>query len=629
MLPTAFRSFITFCCVSFLLSACVTFGGPARYPSKPSTPALNEGQNANLHHALDQYQTELATETNPAKRQVLLLKNVDILVQLGRISQAKPLFQQIKQNQLSSNDQVLYLINKADILNHEGHPKEAVPFLPVDKPHFPLALRKRLLITQVRVLQTAGYPRFATVSRIKLQRYLSTPLQATENADQIFTDLSGLQAPELEALKTKESNQDVQSWADFMLDVAPQRFSHDDLNQAILAWLSKHPDNTVPKHLIERLQSQVRQLDHFPQKIGLLLPLGGTYDKIAQDIKQGFTAASLSYTGVDKPSVSVVTLSDDVQQQALDMQAQGFDMIVGPLQKDKVATLNSTVELNIPVLALNRTTDDYKAPIRPHFYQFGLIPEDESTQAAQYAIESGLRTATLIAPDNTLGNRLATAFTQEFESLGGVVLNTSLFSPKTRDFGSTVRDALNITNSDVANARYVKQKNRRRSTDFKPYISPELDMIMMIASPKQARGIVPQLRFYDAEYLQILSNSMVFDGRDNPSLNKDLNRVQFTQPNWSLSTTQRMNKYNKYDGTGNLHSNRFYALGYDAFFVIPMLNRMNQGSAFNYDGMTGRLTLGRGGVIHRELPWAIFKEGQVEFMQSQDLDSQIPTVELR
>lgn len=627
MLHTISRFFVTAFCVSFLLSGCVTFGDPVNYPSKPNTPSLNEGRNSsNLRSALKVYQAELNAETNPIKRQALLLKNVDTLIQLGRISQAKPLFQQINQGQLSSNDQVLYLINKADILNYEGHPKEAVPFLPVDKPHFSPALRKRLLITQVRVLQAAGYPRFATVARIKLQRYLNTSYQTSSNADQIFADLSALQAPELNALKTKESDKDVQSWADFMLDVAPQRFSREALDSATMTWLAKHPDNTVPQRLIRQLQSQVQQLDKFPTHVGLLLPLGGAYDKVAQDIKQGFTSASLAYAGVDKPRVSVVTLSGDVQQQALEMQAQGFDMIVGPLQKDNVATLNSTAGLSIPVLALNRMTGYYNTQTRPRFYQFGLIPEDESIQAAQYAINSGLRTASVIAPSNAMGTRLVDAFTQEFEGLGGSVVHISRFTPKARDFGPAVRDALGIKNSDVANARYVKQKNKRRSTDFKPYISPNLDMIMMIASPKQARGIVPQLRFYDAEYLQILSNSMVFDGRDNPSLNKDLNRVQFTQPNWSLSTTQRMSKY---EGTGNLHSNRFYALGYDAFSVIPMLSRMNQGGAFNYDGMTGRLTLGRGGVIHRELPWAIFKEGQVEFMQSQDLDSQIPAVELR
>lgn len=624
MLHTVSRFLVVTFLSSILLTGCVTFGG-SNYPSKPTTPSLGEGvRSSDLRHELSIYQAQLAAETNPIKRQKLLLKNVDLLIQLGRISEAKPLFQQINQHQLSSHDQVLYLISKADILNYERHPKEAVPFLPVDKPHFSPTLRKRLLTTQVRVLHAAGYPRFATVARIKLQRLLISSDQQWNNANQIFTDLSALQAPELEALKTKESNRDVQSWADFMLDVAPQRFSRESLDQAIMTWLSKHPDNTVPQRLISQLQSQIKQLDKFPTKVGLLLPLGGTFDKVAQDIKKGFTAASLTYTGLDKPSVSVVTLSGDVQQQALDMQAQGFDMIVGPLQKDNVAALNSLGNLNVPVLALNRMTGYYDTNTRPRFYQFGLIPEDESIQAAHYAIESGLRTATVIAPNNTLGNRLSTAFVREFEALGGAVISTAMFSPKSRDFGPTVREALGITNRDVANARYVKQRDKRRSVNFKPYIEPNLDLVVMIASPKQARGIVPQLSFYDAEHLQVLSNSMVFDGRDNPSLNKDLNRVQFTQPNWSLSTSQSMNKPS---GSRNLHSNRFYALGYDAFSVIPMLSRMHQ--SLNYDGMTGRLTLGRGGVIHRELPWAIFKDGKVEFVQSQDINSQPTAVDLR
>lgn len=619
VLNTASRFFVTAFCVSFLLSGCVTFGGPANYPSKPSTPSLNEGRNSsNLRNALSVYQAQLAAETNPIKRQALLLKNVDTLIQLGRISQAKPLFQQINQGQLSSKDQVVYLICKADILNYDGRPKDAVPFLPVDKAHFPPALRKRLLITQVRVLQAAGYAEYAMTARIKLQRYLTTSYQSAKNADQIFADLSAMQASEIQNLKAKESDKDIQSWADFMLNVAPQTSSRDAFDRATMAWLTQHPDNTVPQSLINQLQSQAEQPSSFngvggfsaPSKVGLLLPLGGAYNKVAQEIKQGFTSASTAYSGADKPHVSVVTLSGNVQQQALDMQSQGFDMIVGPLQKDNVALLNSTEGLSIPVLALNRMTGYGNNTARAGFYQFGLIPEDESIQAAQYAINSGLRTAAVVAPSNTLGNRLAEAFTQEFQALGGNVVHVSRFAPKARDFGPAVREALGITNSNVANARYIKQKHKRRSTNFKPYITPDLDMMMVIASPKQARGIVPQLSFYDADHLKVLSNSMVYDGRNNPTLNKDLNNVQFTRPN-------------------SASNERFYALGYDAFSLISQLSQGYLSGESNYNGKTGRLSLGRGGVIHRELPWATFKEGQAEFLEPQDFNEQTPVVELR
>lgn len=620
MLKTVSRLLMTAFVSSILLSGCVTFGDPMNYPKKPSTPSLNEGRNSsNLRSALKVYEAELAAETNPIKRQGLLLKNVDTLIQLGRIAQAKPLFQQINQSQLSSRDQVVYLISKADILNYDGRPKDAVPFLPVDKAHFSPTLRKRLLITQVRVLHAAGYSEFATTARIKLQRYLSTSYQSGRNADQIFADLSAMQPSELRNLKAKESDKDIQSWVDFMLDVAPQTSSRDALDSATMAWLSKHPDNTVPQKLINQLQFQSEQSSNIiefngvggfsmPSQVGLLLPLESAYNKAAKGIKQGFTSASAAYTGSDKPRVSVVAISDNVQQQALDMQSQGFDMIVGPLQKDNVALLNSTAGLNIPVLALNRMTS-HDNTARTGFYQFGLIPEDESIQAAQYAINSGLRTASVIAPSNTLGNRLADAFTQEFQALGGNVVHISRFTPKARDFGPAVREALGITNSNVANARYIKQKYKRRSTNFKRYISPELDVIMVIASPKQARGIVPQLSFYDADHLKVLSNSMVFDGRNNPTLNKDLNRVQFTRPS-------------------DASNDRFYALGHDAFSLISVLSKGNQYGEMGYDGMTGRLSLGRGGVIHRELPWAVFKDGQAEFLESQDFE-QTPTVELR
>ena len=94
-------------------------------------------------------------------------------------------------------------------------------------------------------------------------------------------------------------------------------------------------------------------------------------------------------------------------------------MVIGPLDKESVAQLNRAMELEVPVLALNQVPSEGLPS--PDLYQFGLSPEDEAIQVADRAWTDGFSIAVALTPAGDWGDRIASAFRERWEELGGVL----------------------------------------------------------------------------------------------------------------------------------------------------------------------------------------------------------------
>ena len=70
---------------------------------------------------------------------------------------------------------------------------------------------------------------------------------------------------------------------------------------------------------------------------------------------------------------------------------------------------------------------------------------------------------------------------------------------------------------------------------------------------------------------------------------------------------------------------RLYALGIDAYRVIPYLGEMNQGMFNAYHGVTGNLSLSDDGYINRTLRCAVFRQGLPELLETDTPDTQAAT----
>ncbi|HHS83411.1 MAG TPA: penicillin-binding protein activator, partial [Gammaproteobacteria bacterium] len=94
----------------------------------------------------------------------------------------------------------------------------------------------------------------------------------------------------------------------------------------------------------------------------------------------------------------------------------------------------------------------------------------------------------------------------------------------------------------------------------------------------------------------------------------DLNGIRFCDMPWILDTDNGNRKLRRsikknFAVVPDSQINRLYALGVDAYNVIPALASLQSQSYERYDGETGTLMMDDSGRLHRQLSWAVFERG--------------------
>lgn len=142
--------------------------------------------------------------------------------------------------------------------------------------------------------------------------------------------------------------------------------------------------------------------------IALILPLhSAVFGAAGEAVQRGFLAAA-----AQQPNglpVRVYAANDEATEvAALYRQAlsEGALAVAGPLTRNGVAALAENPALPVPTLALNLLD----VPRDDQLYFFGLPPESEVGQLAQWAAQAGMLTATVVRTDTTFSRRLEEAF---------------------------------------------------------------------------------------------------------------------------------------------------------------------------------------------------------------------------
>ncbi len=393
-----------------------------------------------------------------------------------------------------------------------------------------------------------------------------------------------------------------QRWRD------PYRFEN-----AVQRWRQRYPDHPANRRLLDEIIAEHRERTSYPERIALLLPLTGRFATPARAVRDGFMAAHYEHAeqteNIDLRVHDTGDFPDDVISAYRLAVQEGADFIVGPLARDALDRLMQESRLQVPTLALNRTSGDRRR-VRGDIYQFSLDPEDEARQVAERASLDGHVRALALVQDGDWGQRVLDAFTRRFEELGGRVLSQDSFPADTNDFSQQITGLLNLNQS--------RQRHRALSTvlgqtaEFEPRRRQDADMIFIAAFPAQARQIRPQLRFHHAANLPVYATSHVFTGVLDTAGDRDMDGLVFPDMPWTLQPDE-------YAAIGTLRDiwgsrfdaqNRLYALGYDAYQLIPLLREGGRGFQGYFPGVTGRLYLDENDEIRRGLRWAEFHRGR-------------------
>jgi outer membrane PBP1 activator LpoA protein len=430
---------------------------------------------------------------------------------------------------------------------------------------------------------------------------------------QTWKNLESLNIQTLKTLQEQATTSYQQGWLSLVL-LSNQTENPRSLLEALKNWEKQFPNHPA-RSLLANISSSNTVTLVMPKHIVLLLPTQGPLAKQGHAIRNGFFAAY--YRAKKKGYAPIITVlntqSDDIHAIYQKAIQQGADFVVGPLTKNNVAKLVNGTKIQVPTLALNSLIGNNDKI--QNLYQFGLSPIDEAQQVAIKAHNDHHTRALIIAPTGRWGATIEKAFEKTWESLGGRTI-AQLDYANHDDFNKDIQQLLNVDQStNRAHNLHLVLREKIRTI---PRRRKDFDTIFLIASPAQAREILPLLKFYYAGNVPVYATSLVYLGIPRPRIDHDLNGVVFDDMPWILKSNaqlpanlaQTRNRIKTLWPTSYAENTRLYGLGVDAYNIISKLGKLAILPQLGVYGATGMLYLYPNQHIYRELLWAQMERGR-------------------
>ncbi|MEC9407127.1 MAG: penicillin-binding protein activator [Pseudomonadota bacterium] len=435
-------------------------------------------------------------------------------------------------------------------------------------------------LTSARTLEDRGQFTAAIVERLWAHAALDRLDQRDHNAHQIWRLLQRLPSTALNR-PPDATPWTAQGWWALARAHRQAAGSNWDLSEALQRWEQQFPDHPARDSVLRTLRVDLpmhrRQAPAMmggpaprPQRIAVVAPTTGALGGAGQALVDGLLEASRA-----RPDISL-RLFDSAPSGGLAtyQAAAGYrpDLIIGPLDKSAVERLAQQTQLSVPTLALNY--GPRSAWGTGNLWQFGLAPEDDAAAAAEQARARGLQRAAVLFADDDWGRRVGLGFLERFEALGGRIVRQTRFWPGSSELQDAVRHLLQ---PDAPTPLWQDTRPGRLAG------SRQVDLLFLAAKSRDARLIVPLLRFHHAVDLPIYAPDAALGGRQNAEALRDLDRVMLCGPRAGES--------------GQTAFPQFHALGHDAFAVANQLPLLTAGHRL--EGQTGQLSLESGGRIAR------------------------------
>ncbi|WP_250829195.1 penicillin-binding protein activator [Marinobacter sediminum] len=431
--------------------------------------------------------------------------------------------------------------------------------------------------------------------------------------DRIWQLLKAVPEPELEVANTESIGYEVQGWLELAAAFREPGTGIDEKGRTIRRWQNNWPVHPAAQVLPSELQLIATLAESRPEKIALAIPLNGPLASAGKAIRDGFIAAYYLDKSVDrsKTDIRIVDTSGGAFSELYrELSGQDIDLIVGPLEKDSLAGLRSLNTLPVPALGLNYLPAGSQVP--DGLYQFGLSAEDEARQIADRLAAEDIRDVLILIPQGEWGDRVESALLQRMAENNTTALDIERFF-REDNLRAVTADLLGIT---ISRDRAIQvERTIGMDVEFEPRRRQDAEAIVMVADPTIGRQFKPLFAYYFGGDLPVYSPSIVYEGSPDPSRDRDLNAVIFTDIPWVLSEANelRTQSANYLSGTRG-QVGRLFAMGADAWKLSKRLPLLRQIETASVNGETGVLTMTPEGSIHREQTWAQFRNGVPELL---------------
>jgi outer membrane PBP1 activator LpoA protein len=572
------------------LAACATTGpAPVRDIAGESRAASAEqlAEEGDFDGAVQAF-LDLAANSNADGGARYRLRAAEILREAGRMDGVAQTIEGIRRNRLRGDQPLRLDLLEAELALRNNDPARAAALLATPDNALPAELKLRVLELRARA-EAANGDRFAAARiRAELDNELEGADRETNRA-QIVETLSALDDATLKGRASSLRPDDaLLPWIEQALRKKGQSLARDMPNlQRQVGTFMRGSDNGMHREGF----SAVRQ-------IALILPLGGQVASVAQSIRDGFMAAYFSDDSAARPELRTYDAGKTPQEAIAAYQqavADGAGFVVGPLMREAVGELFRQ-PLQVRVLALNHP-DSGEIPPKGSA-EFGLLPDAEGAQAAERMHARGITRAAVIVAETDWAERAGNAFRAQFEARGGEITGESHVREKEFNYKTAITQAAN----KLTDVTLPDGGGRVAAENAGAFISMR---------PQQARLLLPQLKLAGVN-VPVFATSHVNSGEVSPSLDRDLDGVEFCDATWLFAPVPGRpdrNEMAHYLSSASGLGGRLFAFGMDAYALLPYMDWMLANPDTYLDGASGQLAVDSFGRIHRILTWARFSGG--------------------
>ncbi len=559
-----------------------------------------------------------AANSPTPQRQILQLQAVALLIRNRQQAQATALLQQIDTTQTTVSLQAQKKLYQSELALARNKSRRAsrllrsifaMPGLSPDILGHAYQVQNQLHIASGNLLQAA-------IDLIQRSTSLSNPELIRSNEQQIWQLLNRIAVTELQQARAQETTTLVAGWLDLSLAQLLAIQQSTTPLPALRKWQNQYPDHPAAQRLLfdlaPALDQQIPDLKP-PRKIALLLPLSSDFAAEAKIIQDSILDASQSPFAGKAPQIEVYDIGDDPTLAGLYYRQavrQGADWVIGPLGKRAVQALVTTTDLTAPTLLLAVLATDVATNYNT--FQIGLPPEQEAQRLAERAQHDGHQSAVALYPDTAWGKRLIESWRQQWLQLGGKIAAEAAYNPKRSDQSGVLKKLLGIYGSELRMRRL--QGILQTRLKFLPRRRQDIDHIVLFAHAAAGRLIKPQLNFFQAIDMPVYSTSAIYAGYPDKIHDIDLNGIRFADMPWMLSrqgvvaaTRQDLQDSNKKSPN---RDNRLYALGIDAYRILPHLSYLRLQPDRVFNGISATMRMDKNRRLQRYPLWAVFIDGQ-------------------
>jgi len=423
-----------------------------------------------------------------------------------------------------------------------------------------------------------------------------------------------------------------------------------------------HWQASAPQQLLQAPRSDEQQAfaelyvqaQSFPQRIAVILPQSGNLQSAAEAIRMGIISAWSLLPAASRPALRFIAADQGITGAYYEALEWRSDLLLGPLAAEQVSAMRDLPDRSIPMLALNlpaelSTSPQVNPPVNSQnstntsdgdddsmtaadtgmsmsaraalpalasSHYFALPPEDSASAAAAWMRQLGHRKVVALAADDNIGQRQLQAFSQALQQHDGSVLRELLFDPATIEFTSLLNTVLGLQNSLQRHQQL--QDLLGLELGFQARADDNIDALFVAADRRQARLLVPQLKFVDADYLPVFVTERSYAAGRDSSNDRDLEAVHITLPGWQLGAPplpplQQVQDW--YPPARNEIVARLFGLGRDSLLLSAHRQRLQGDTAVRLQAASGELYIDQTGIVRRELQRARYRNGVITLVE--------------